>query len=175
MDSPQPRHLALRACHGQAEENHQPACKPGSVGPGCPGVAAIPLGHGSRRASSNQPGWLGPESPALLGRVIPIRSCSRWGLPCRRRCRSRGALLPHLFTLASTRRRIGGSFSVALSLGSPPAAVSRHRFSVEPGLSSMRVTSRPPGRLAERAIGLRVAKVNRPHRGLRCRERHAKR
>ncbi len=27
-------------------------------------------------------------------------SCSRWGLPCRRRCRRRGALLPHPFTLA---------------------------------------------------------------------------
>src|ERR1700749_4212334 len=31
--------------------------------------------------------------------AVPIRSCSRWGLPCRFRCRSRGALLPHLFTL----------------------------------------------------------------------------
>ena len=34
-------------------------------------------------------------------------------------------------------RREGGLFSVALSLGSPPPAVSRHRFSVEPGLSSI--------------------------------------
>ena len=32
--------------------------------------------------------------------------------------------------------RPGGLFSVALSLGSPPAAVSRHRQSLEPGLSS---------------------------------------
>ena len=32
-------------------------------------------------------------------RVIPIRSCSRWGLPCRPCCQVRGALLPHLFTL----------------------------------------------------------------------------
>ena len=30
----------------------------------------------------------------------------------------------------------GGLLSVALSLGSPPAAVSRHRVSMEPGLSS---------------------------------------
>ena len=30
----------------------------------------------------------------------------------------------------------GGLFSVALSLGSPPPAVSRHRIPVEPGLSS---------------------------------------
>ena len=33
-------------------------------------------------------------------RAAPIRSCSRWGLPCRLRCRTRGALLPHRFTLA---------------------------------------------------------------------------
>ena len=32
--------------------------------------------------------------------------------------------------------RFGGLLSVALSLGSPPAAVSRHRVSMEPGLSS---------------------------------------
>ena len=30
----------------------------------------------------------------------PIWSCSGWGLPCRSRCRDRGALLPHRFTLA---------------------------------------------------------------------------
>ena len=66
--------------------------------------------------------------------AAPIWSCSRWGLPCRRRCRRRGALLPHPFTL--TRASPGGLLSVALSLGSPPAAVSRHRVSMEPGLSS---------------------------------------
>ena len=35
------------------------------------------------------------------GRAIPIRSCSRWGLPCRPCCQARGALLPHPFTLAA--------------------------------------------------------------------------
>ncbi len=35
------------------------------------------------------------------GPAVPIRSCSRWGLPCRPRCRGRGALLPHPFTLAA--------------------------------------------------------------------------
>jgi hypothetical protein len=34
--------------------------------------------------------------------------------------------------------RAGGIFSVALSLGSPPPGVTRHRTSVEPGLSSSR-------------------------------------
>src|ERR1022692_1563305 len=44
--------------------------------------------------------------------AVPIRSCSRCGLPCRFRCRTRGALLPHLFTLTLRRslRRYGGRF-----------------------------------------------------------------
>ena len=38
---------------------------------------------------------------------FPIWPCTRWGLPCRVACASRGALLPHLFTLAAVlpRRR----------------------------------------------------------------------
>src|SRR5580704_1568804 len=70
-----------------------------------PDVTAIPLGRPSPDASSNQPerqgqriGPAAPEAP----RVAPIRFCSRRGLPCRRRCRPRGALLPHPFTLAVT-------------------------------------------------------------------------
>jgi len=75
---------------------------------------------------------------ALVRPATPIWFCSRWGLPCRSCCQSRGALLPHPFTLARQLRRaaVGGLLSVALSLGSPPAAVSRHRVSMEPGLSS---------------------------------------
>jgi hypothetical protein len=38
--------------------------------------------------------------PRGYRRAVPIWSCSRWGLPCRRRRRRRGALLPHPFTLA---------------------------------------------------------------------------
>jgi len=57
-------------------------------------------------ASSNLPGRRAWHRPAVLSlartyRVaVPIRFCSRCGLPCRFRCRIRGALLPHLFTLA---------------------------------------------------------------------------
>ena len=77
-----------------------------------------------------------PEARACARfRAVPIRSCSRWGLPCRRRYRQRGALLPHLFTLTAALRR-GGMFSVALSLGSHPPDVIRHHLSAEPGLSS---------------------------------------
>src|SRR6266404_2963346 len=93
-----------------------------------------PLPDASRdlpgRRRENPPGdGLSAGSP-----VAPMRSCSRWGLPCRSRCRSRGALLPHPFTLAGP--RVGGLLSVALSLGSPPPDVIRHRVFVEPGLSS---------------------------------------
>ncbi|AAL51749.1 hypothetical protein BMEI0568 [Brucella melitensis bv. 1 str. 16M] len=38
--------------------------------------------------------------PALSSRrAVPIRFCSRWGLPCRLHCCRRGGLLPHPFTL----------------------------------------------------------------------------
>ena len=51
--------------------------------------------------------------PALR---FPIWSCTRWGLPCRPCHHGRGALLPHLFTLAiPTKSEFGGIFSVALS------------------------------------------------------------
>src|SRR6202012_2855236 len=39
--------------------------------------------------------------------AAPIRSCSRCGLPCRFRCRTRGALLPHLFTLTAPKPLTG--------------------------------------------------------------------
>ena len=84
--------------------------------------------------ATNPDGRAGEACFGCPQRAIPIRFCFRWGLPCRRHCWKRGALLPHLFTL--TWACPGGSISVALSLGSPPAAVSRHRLSVKPGLSS---------------------------------------
>ena len=87
---------------------------------------------------------LGPKP-----RVIPIWSCSRWGLPCRPCCQVRGALLPHPFTLTPASR--SGLLSVALSLRSPSPGVIRHRVSMEPGLSSssrLPHCQRPPGQLA---------------------------
>ena len=126
-------------------ELRQSACKPGSVwrGPCGPHVTAIPLGRSLPTASSNQPGRRPGDGPGAKPvswrpRVIPIRFCSRWGLPCRSRYRQRGALLPHPFTL--THPRMGGLLSVALSLGSPPPDVIRHRVSMEPGLSSPMVS-----------------------------------
>ena len=61
---------------------------------------------------------------AACAAPLPIRPCTRRGLPCRLRCRRRGGLLPHRFTLAVPQD--GGLFSVALSLGlgarAPPPA-----------------------------------------------------
>ena len=112
------------------------------------GVTAIPLGRRLPGASSNLPGRpdpdTDPEAHSRELRAVPIRSCSRWGLPCRRRCRRRGALLPHRFTLAAVNAtHRGGLFSVALSLGSHPPDVIRHRLSTEPGLSSPITPSLP--------------------------------
>jgi len=39
---------------------------------------------------------------------FPIWPCTRWGFPCRVACASRGALLPHLFTLACVSLRNAG-------------------------------------------------------------------
>ena len=86
----------------------QPVCKPGSGWhAGKPAyVTAIPLGRRLPGASSNLPGRQDLDTTrssrlARNPRAVPIRSCSRWGLPCRRRCRPRGALLPHRFTLTA--------------------------------------------------------------------------
>ena len=68
---------------------------------------AIHLGRPSPDASRDLPGRRRENPPR--GRspgAAPIWSCSRWGLPCHRRYRRRGALLPHPFTL--TRLRPGG-------------------------------------------------------------------
>jgi hypothetical protein len=63
-----------------------------------------------------------PTPPAA-----PTWSCSRWGLPCRRRCRRRGALLPHHFTLAARRPEgrngFGGVFLWHFPWGRPRRAL----------------------------------------------------
>jgi hypothetical protein len=114
---------------------------------------AIHLGRSLPNASRDRPERrrgrpARQRRPKPMLPAAPTWSCSRWGLPCHRRYRRRGALLPHHFTLAARRLAInepdglGGMFSVALSLRSPPPGVTRHRASVEPGLSSLRPTQR---------------------------------
>ena len=85
----------------------QTAYKPGSVPPMRMRVGRD--GHSSRtpvterlmrptRAATRRSAW----HPRHTGMpAAPTWSCSRWGFPCRRRCRRRGALLPHRFTLTA--------------------------------------------------------------------------
>ena len=81
----------------------QLACKPGSVRPGNPKTTrrgdhsswmdvAVHLTQPTRMTGLE-------TAPRVAPRAIPIRSCSRWGLPCRFCYQSRGGLLPHPFTL----------------------------------------------------------------------------
>lgn len=47
---------------------------------------------------------------------LPVLSCTTWGFSCPRACARGGGLLPRLFTLAAGLRRVGGMFSVTLSV-----------------------------------------------------------
>ena len=96
-----------QAAERKGKKKSQTACKPGSV----PATEKI----GARRwpfiwdARYRTPRATYPDDGAktrmaAIARrqcrpAVPIRSCSRRGLPCRPRCRGRGALLPHPFTL----------------------------------------------------------------------------
>ena len=60
------------------------------------------------------PERIGPMRSAawlLTGASLPIWSCSVWGLPCPRRYRRSGALLPHHFTLTPALRQQAASGS----------------------------------------------------------------
>ena len=94
-----------RPLGGRNKGWRQPAYKPGSVwrvtlrdGHSSGAPLARRLEQPTRAAAGIEPGTLG--ATPRTSRAAPIRSCSRWGLPCRLRCRRRGALLPHRFTLA---------------------------------------------------------------------------
>src|SRR5271169_1983645 len=72
-------------------------CKPDSVAALVGRPAIIPLAPRLPAGSSDLPGGF---SRASLKRP-PIWSCSVWGLPCPTCHHAGGALLPHLFTLAT--------------------------------------------------------------------------
>jgi len=163
---------------GPLIDQHQPACKPGSVGPRPLSrprrdghSSGTMLAHGLEQPTRTASLTSLPRALSLsrTTRVaIPIRSCSRWGLPCRFRRRSRGALLPHLFTLTPLRsfRSCAGRFVLCGTFPrvAPPGVI-RHRMSMEPGLSSPRAFrpewERPSSRLTSKAWGLRRAPSSR--------------
>ena len=104
----------------------QLACKPGSVwlrpsperGSHSSGTGLAPGLLQPTRMTGPETGWT-----ACAARVIPIRFCSRWGLPCRPCRHGRGGLLPHPFTLTSRGRRFAfcGTFPGVAPAGRYPA------------------------------------------------------
>lgn len=93
------------------------------------------------------------------GRATPIRSCSRWGLPCHPRRRGRGALLPHPFTLAHAvppgggdhgRFAFCGTFPGVAPAGRYPAPCFRGARTFLPPAGFPVAGGRPSGRLAWR-------------------------
>jgi hypothetical protein len=118
---------------------------------------ACGLKRPTRATSSND----APEPRRFF--AAPIRSCSRWGLPCRPCCQARGALLPHPFTVASPKRSpsaLCGTFPDP-SCEKPPG-VTRHRRYAEPGLSSRALRHpRSPDPLASGVLAPCSAPVER--------------
>ena len=89
-------------------------------------VATIRLGYSLLSSSSDLPG-----SGNGAGRSSsPIWSCFTWGFPCQLDYSSRGALLPHLFTLTRTvfqrKRYIFCGTIRNMRFERTPPAVSRH-------------------------------------------------
>ena len=143
----------------------QTACKPGSVRP--------LRGRDGHSSGARLTARLARPTRAA-GRECPRVGCT--GRPARLAGRPYSVLLPVGFTLPPSLPRprcalaapfrpcrrgaspcAGGLFSVALSLGSPPPAVSRHRIPVEPGLSSKAEASaavRPSGARGHAVRGL---------------------
>ncbi len=110
----------------------------------------IPLAYASPRSSSDLPGSpCGPhvaaiKPPASLFGLAPGGVCHAVAVATRA-VRSYRTISPLPAPLA---RRLGGIFSVALSVGSRLPGVTWHRALKEPGLSSMcRSTQRLSGRL----------------------------
>jgi len=130
-------------------------CKPGSVLDRGRGVT-IRLGRASPRASRNLPErstrkkGLRPKTPPLLFGLAPGGVCRAVVVAdaAVRSCRTLSPL-PASRPARRPSAPAGGLLSVALSLGSPPPGVTRHRFSVEPGLSSLVASGRP---VATRAV-----------------------
>ena len=117
----------------------QTACKPGSVPPAFADAAIIPLDRPLLDGSRDLPGRLGPARPcpgSLRG------ASSLFGLAPGGACHAAsvaGDAVRSYRTLSPLpgAEAPGGLLSVALSLGSPPAGVTRRLFAVEPGLSSI--------------------------------------
>jgi len=106
---------------------------------------AIHLGRSLPNASRDTPGRRRENPPAsIYGKATNLDRSSLLGLApggVYRAAPVSGSAVRSYRTLSPLPRTgepvFGGLLSVALSLGSPPPGVTRHRVSVEPGLSSL--------------------------------------
>jgi len=117
-------------------------------------------------------GWAG-NRPRVSPRAVPIRSCSRWGLPCRSRCRQRGGLLPHPFTLAAAmprRSAFCGTFPEVALAGHYPAPYFRGARTFLPRSLSAHAgaAARPAGRRIK-AFAPQKASARTPGSGISSR------
>jgi len=148
------------------EKLDQSAFKPGSVGPGRPvegppDVAAIPLGR-SLPMRLEQPTRAtglesGPARPLAGMSVSPLFGLAPGGV-CRAVRVAASAVRSYRTLSPLPCSKQGGLLSVALSLGSPPPDVIRHRLSMEPGLSSPGLT---PGAAARPTDPARMCAADR--------------
>ena len=133
----------------------QTAYKPGSVPPGVranPGARCGDHSSGPALAGRFSRPTRTPQAndgpTGLRRRGIPIRSCSWRGLPCRRRRRQRGALLPHPFTLTPQREAV--CFLWRYPWGRPRRALPAAMSSWSPDCPRPPKRPRPPSRLIRR-------------------------
>src|SRR3954453_506085 len=164
------------------QDEREPACKPGSV------RSETRLGRGGHSSGTivadrlKQPTRttdLETGLERLSAPVVPIRLCSRWGLPCRPRRRVRGALLPHPFTLTPNGpgRRSGAASGAVCFLWHCPWGRPRRTLSgtVVPWSPDFPPQAKRPGAAAraadERDVGLSAEQRQPPtayrHCGLR--------
>ncbi len=114
-------------------------------------------------ASRNAPDATNPNDgagmPFLVARkreaAVPIRSCSRWGLPCRPCCQGRGALLPHRFALACGSRTLAQAvcFLWHCPWGRPRRPLAGTVFPWSPDFPLLLSKQRPSSRLASAGHG----------------------
>ena len=126
-------------------------------------ATVIPLDRSSPNGSRDLPGRLGRRDPARLAagatplfglapggacHAVPVTRSAVGSYPTLSPLPSFALRTPEGEPFVVQRTKEGGLLSVALSLGSPPAGVTRRLFAVEPGLSSLppydeRATARP--------------------------------
>ncbi len=182
-----PRRFKFPFC----SHERQTACKPGSV-PALRRGMAIHLGRPSPSASRDRPGRRrgsppGPAAAMADEPAVPTWSCSRWGLPCRRRCRRRGALLPHHFTLAAPRAPDGvrglavcfcGTFPRVAPAGRYPAPCFHGARTFLPSPCGRKAAIRPSGRCdysATEGGGVKFHRMKRQQRRCGRASRHRRR